>query len=153
MAERTARPGNSTTIGWSDDRGGTQQGDRPDRPAPARSTRPSSASLNSPPISRRSKENMSPYERSSLPTFLQAEEAGWEEVEGLVEALSPEQVEIPGYVPAWSVKDFLAHLAGWLAEAGQALERIRSGTFTDSDVDVDSRNDAFVDANRDQPLS
>ena len=96
---------------------------------------------------------MSPYERSSLPTFLQAEEAGWEEVEGLVEALSPEQAEIPGYLPAWSVKDFLAHLAGWLAEAGQALERIRSGTFTDSDVDVDSRNDAFVDANRDQPLS
>src|SRR2546426_1042289 len=96
---------------------------------------------------------MSPDKRSSLPDLLQAEEAEWEEVEGLVEALSPEQAEIPGYLPAWSVKDFLAHLAGWLAEAGQALERIRSGTFTDSDVDVDSRNDAFVDANRDQPLS
>ena len=96
---------------------------------------------------------MSQDEQSSLPTFLQAEEAEWEELEGLVEALSPEQAEIPGYLPRWSVKDFLAHLAGWLAEAGQALEQIRLGTFTDSDVDVDSLNDVFVEANRNQPLS
>jgi mycothiol maleylpyruvate isomerase-like protein len=96
---------------------------------------------------------MSPDEQSSLVDLLRAERAGWEELEGLVEALSPEQAEVSGYLPGWSVKDFLAHLAGWLAEAGQALERIRSGTFTDSDVDVDARNEAFVDANRDQPLS
>ncbi len=96
---------------------------------------------------------MSPDEQSSLPDLLQAEKAGWEELEGLVEALSPEQAEIPGYLPGWSVKDFLAHLAGWLAEAGQALEQIRSGSFTDGDVDVDSRNDTFVEANRDLPLS
>ena len=91
-------------------------------------------------------------EQKSLATFLQAEKAGWEELEGLVEGLSPEQAEIPGYLPRWSVKDFLAHLAGWLSEAGQALVQIRAGTFTESDLDVDSRNDAFVDANRDQPL-
>src|SRR6058998_444865 len=95
---------------------------------------------------------MSPDEQTSLPDLLQAEKAGWEELEGLVEALSPEQAEIPGYLPGWSVKDFLAHLAGWLAEAGQALEQIRLGTFTDGDVDVDARNEIFVDANRDQPL-
>ena len=96
---------------------------------------------------------MSPDEQISLPTFLQSERAGWEELDGLVETLSPEQAEVPGYLPKWSVKDFLAHLAGWLAEAGQALEQIRSGAFTDSDVDVDALNDTFVDANRDQPLS
>ncbi len=95
---------------------------------------------------------MSPDEQISLSTFLQSEKAGWEELEGLVEGLSPEQAEIPGYLPKWSVKDFLAHIAGWLAEAGQALEQIRSGTFTDSDVDVDALNNTFVDANRDQPL-
>jgi hypothetical protein len=33
------------------------------------------------------------------------------------------------------------------------LEQIRSGTFTDGDVDVDTLNDTFVEANRDQPLS
>ena len=96
---------------------------------------------------------MSRDEQISLPTFLQSEKAGWEELEGLVETLSPEQAEVPGYLPKWSVKDFLAHIAGWLAEAGQALEQIRSGTFTGSDVDVDALNDTFVEANREQPLS
>jgi hypothetical protein len=89
---------------------------------------------------------------TSLAEFLQAEEAGWEELQALVGSLSPEQTEMVGYLPGWSVKDFLAHLAGWLAEAGQALEQIRSGTFTDGNTDVDARNEAFVDANRDQPL-
>lgn len=96
---------------------------------------------------------MSPDEQTSLPDLLQAEKAGWEELESLIGTLHAGQAEVPGYLPGWSVKDFLAHLAGWLAEAGQALEQIRSGTFTDGDVDVDSRNEAFVDANRDQPLS
>jgi len=96
---------------------------------------------------------MGPDEGSSLTTFLQEEEAGWEELEGLVASLSPEQAEIAGYLPGWSVKDFLAHLAGWLAEAGQTLQQIKVGTFTESGVDVDALNDAFVDANRDQPLS
>ena len=96
---------------------------------------------------------MSPDTQSPLPDLLQAEEAEWEELDSLVEALSPEQAEIPGYLPGWSVKDFLAHLAGWLAEAGQTLQQIKVGTFTESGVDVDALNDAFVDANRDQPLS
>jgi hypothetical protein len=96
---------------------------------------------------------MSPDEQRSLATFLQAEKAGWEELESLVESLSPEQAEVSGFLPAWSVKDFLAHIAGWLAEASLALEQIKAGTFTDGDIDVDPRNDTFVDANRDQPLS
>jgi hypothetical protein len=96
---------------------------------------------------------MSRNEQGSLADFLQAEKAGWEELEGLVESLGPEQAEIPGYLPRWSVKDFLAHLAGWLAEASLALEQIKVGTFTDSDVDEDARNETFVEANRDQPLS
>ncbi|HYR64190.1 MAG TPA: maleylpyruvate isomerase N-terminal domain-containing protein [Actinomycetota bacterium] len=96
---------------------------------------------------------MSPDEQNSLPTFLQAEKAGWDELEGLVESLSPEQAETTGYLPGWSVKDFLAHVAGWLSEASLALEQIKAGTYTGGDVDVDARNDTFVDANRDQPLS
>lgn len=95
---------------------------------------------------------MSPDEQSSLPDLRQAEQAGWEELEGLVGTLTPEEAEVPGYLPGWSVKDFLAHVAGWHAEAGQALQQMRSGTFTDAGVDVDARNEAFVDANRDQPL-
>jgi mycothiol maleylpyruvate isomerase-like protein len=96
---------------------------------------------------------MSPGEQQSLPDFLKAEKAGWVELQGLVEALGPERAEISGLEPGWSVKDFLAHLAGWLAEAGQALEQIKSGTFTDNEVDEDARNKIFVDANRSQPMS
>jgi hypothetical protein len=87
-----------------------------------------------------------------MPTLLQAEKAAWEELEALVEPLSPGQAEIPGYLPGWSVKDFLAHLAGWLSEAGRALQQIRSGTYVENDADVDARNETFVEANRDQPL-
>lgn len=96
---------------------------------------------------------MNPDGQSSLPDLLRAEKAGWEELESLIRTLGPGQAETPGYLPGWSVKDFLAHVAGWLAEAGQALERIRSGTFTDGDVDVDARNEGFVEANRDEPMS
>jgi hypothetical protein len=90
---------------------------------------------------------------NSLATFLQKEEAGWEELESLLQSLSPEQVEIVGYLPGWSVKDCLAHLAGWLAEAGRTLGQIKAGSFTEGEVDVDARNETFIEANRDQPLS
>ena len=93
------------------------------------------------------------HDKMSVPTLLEAEQAGWEELEGLVEQLTPEQGLIPGYHPGWSVKDLLAHLAGWLAEAGMALEQDPSEILTEGTVDVDARNEAFVDANRDQPLS
>src|SRR5437879_12514487 len=93
---------------------------------------------------------MSPDEQISLSTFLQSEKAGWEELEGLVEGLSPEQAEIPGYVRKWSVKDFLARIAGWLAEAGQALEQMRSGRVTESDVDIEAMHGTVGEASRRQ---
>lgn len=92
-------------------------------------------------------------EQNSLSDLLQAEKTGWDELESLIEGLSPEQADLSGYLPEWSVKDFMAHLAGWLAEAGRVLQLIELGSFTDGDVDVDSRNDTYLEANRDQPLS
>ena len=93
------------------------------------------------------------HDEVSVANLLEAEKAGWEALEGLVKQLTPEQAMIPGLHPGWSVKDLLAHVAGWLAEAGAALERSGSETSTDGGVDVDARNEVFVDANRDQPLS
>ncbi len=95
---------------------------------------------------------MSPNNHNQLESLVEAERAGWEELESLVQTLSPAQAEIPGYEPEWSVKDFLAHLAGWLSAAGRTLEQIESGTYTPEDVDVDTRNENYVVANRDQPL-
>jgi hypothetical protein len=86
-------------------------------------------------------------------TLLEAEETGWETLEELVRQITPEQAVVPGYHPGWSVKDLLAHLAGWLAQAGAAVGQAPRGSGPENDVDVDARNQAFVDANRDQPLS
>jgi len=62
------------------------------------------------------------------------EQRCWGEFQALLSALSPEQAERPGYfLEGWSAKDLLAHIAGWLAEAGQVLEQVRVGTFTGRD--------------------
>ncbi len=95
---------------------------------------------------------MSPNHHNQLDDLVEEERAGWEELESLVQTISPAQAEIPGYVPGWSVKDFLAHLAGWLSAAGRTLEQIESGTYTPEDVDADARNEGYVEANREQPL-
>jgi Mycothiol maleylpyruvate isomerase N-terminal domain len=83
-----------------------------------------------------------------------AEDAGWVELNGLIESLTPAQMEEPGYFPeGWSVKDLMAHIGSWQAEAGQVLEQIRMGSFRDEPVDVDKMNAFFIEANQDLPLS
>jgi mycothiol maleylpyruvate isomerase-like protein len=85
--------------------------------------------------------------------LLRDEDAAWKELIDLLESLTPDQVEEPGYVPeGWSVKDLMAHIGSWAAEAGQMLERIRVGTYTDDRVDVDAMNARFYEANKDLPL-
>jgi hypothetical protein len=81
------------------------------------------------------------------------EDDGWAEVNGLVESLTREQAEEPGYYPKWSVKDLLAHLAAWMAEAARVLTQVHYGTFLKRDLDVDAMNEKFYEANRDLPLS
>ena len=90
------------------------------------------------------------------------EQRSWGEFQALLAFLSTEQAERPGYFSeGWSAKDLLAHVAGWLAEAGQVLEQVRVGTFTGSDeagvplgqvMDIEGRNAVFLEANRSQPL-
>ncbi|HEY3211426.1 MAG TPA: maleylpyruvate isomerase N-terminal domain-containing protein [Actinomycetota bacterium] len=86
--------------------------------------------------------------------LLMAEDVGWTEFLGLVESLTAEQMEEPGYfAEGWSVKDLLGHIGGWQAEAVQVLEQIRMGTYTPRRVDVDVFNKQFYQANKDLPLS
>ncbi|TMK85039.1 MAG: ClbS/DfsB family four-helix bundle protein [Actinobacteria bacterium] len=81
------------------------------------------------------------------------EDAGWKTMLDLVESLTPRQVEQEGYYPeGWSVKDMLAHIGNWQAEAGLVLQQIRLGTFRDDPVDVDAMNQRFFEANKDLPL-
>jgi hypothetical protein len=84
---------------------------------------------------------------------LEAERRGWYEVIALVRSLSPEECVEPGYYrdPDWSVRDLMAHLGTWLAEAEIQFERITAGTYEGHDVDIDALNAALLDAMAGQP--
>lgn len=84
---------------------------------------------------------------------LEAERAGWHELTTLVRSLVPDECLEPGYYeePDWTVRDVVAHLGTWLAEAEVQLERMSAGTYEGHDIDVDALNAAFLAAMRDQP--
>lgn len=85
--------------------------------------------------------------------LLLAEGSGWAELLGLVDSLSEEEALRPGYfAEGWSVKDMLAHIGTWLAEAGVILERIAVGTYRADEIDVDAMNERFLEAMKDIPL-
>jgi hypothetical protein len=83
----------------------------------------------------------------------QDEDAAWRVLIDVLESLTPEEMERPGYFPeGWSVKDLMAHIASWQAEAGMVLEQIRWGTHYDGRTNVDEMNRRFYEANKDLPL-
>lgn len=76
----------------------------------------------------------------------------WREIHDLVDSLSEPEQEVPGYFhEGWSVKDLLGHLGSWLAEAGVAMERVHGGTYRPGELDIDAKNEEFLQALR--PLS
>ncbi len=78
--------------------------------------------------------------------LLAAEDAGWDELHTLIESLSPEQAERPGYYPeGWSAKDALAHVGSWLAMSGAVLQQIREGTYRPHEIDIDALNQVFLE--------
>ena len=84
---------------------------------------------------------------------LAAERDGWYDVERLIRSLTPTECLVPGYYrdPDWTVRDVVAHLGTWLAEAGQQLERMVAGTYRGHDVDIDALNASFLEAMQGQP--
>jgi hypothetical protein len=86
-------------------------------------------------------------------TDLEAERRGWYEVADLVRSLTPDECLQPGYQrgPDWTVRDVVAHLGTWLAEAEVQFERIGAGTYEGHDVDIDGLNATFLAAMDGQP--
>ena len=84
---------------------------------------------------------------------IEAERAGWYELLALVRSLTPEECLEPGYYrdPDWSVRDLVAHLGTWLAEAQVQFERLNAGTYEGNDVDIDTLNAALLDGMVGQP--
>jgi hypothetical protein len=86
-------------------------------------------------------------------TEIEAERQGWYAIVDLVRSLTPEECLEPGYQrdPDWTVRDVVAHLGTWLAEAQVQFEQISAGTYEGHDVDVDALNAALLDAMQGQP--
>ena len=84
---------------------------------------------------------------------IDAERVGWYELLDLVRTLTPEERLEPGYYrdPDWSVRDLVAHLGTWLAEAQAQFERLTAGTYEGHDVDVDALNAALLEGMAGQP--
>ncbi|HLX35550.1 MAG TPA: maleylpyruvate isomerase N-terminal domain-containing protein [Candidatus Limnocylindrales bacterium] len=86
-------------------------------------------------------------------TEIEAERAGWYELAGLVRSLTPEECLVPGYYsdPPWTVREVVAHLGTWLAEAEVQFEQMVAGTYKAQPVDVDAMNAEFLSAMAGQP--
>ena len=94
-----------------------------------------------------------PREDDPYAAAIEAERQGWYELVELVRSLTPAEFLEPGYYrdPDWTVRDVVAHLGTWLAEAEVQLEQISAGTYEGHEVDVDALNAAFLAAMQDQP--
>ena len=78
----------------------------------------------------------------------------WGELHGLVDSLPRDKVEEPGYFrEGWSAKDLVAHIGGWLAQAGVVLERVRFGTYRPEEIDIDAINAATYAAMHEVPFN
>lgn len=85
-------------------------------------------------------------------TEFEAEREGWYSVTDLIRRLTPDECLEPGYYrdPDWTVRDVVAHVGTWLAEAETQLEQIKAGTYEGHEVDIDGLNQRFLAAMRDQ---
>jgi hypothetical protein len=72
--------------------------------------------------------------------LIREEDAAWAELWSLAASLSRERLEEDGYYEDWSVKDLLAHIGSWQAEASIMLERIRMGTYEPWTAEADPIN-------------
>lgn len=82
-----------------------------------------------------------------------AERRGWYEIVELVRSLTAEECLQPGYQtdPDWTVRDVVAHVGTWLAEAQVQFERMSAGTYEGHEVDIDALNAALLAGMHDQP--
>ena len=85
--------------------------------------------------------------------LLEKDDRGWAAFRKVLDGLSPEQMAEPGYNGDWSVKDLMAHVASWFAEAAMMLEQMRMGTYSRERLDVDGLNSQWFETWRDKDLS
>ncbi|MGH2444819.1 MAG: hypothetical protein ACRDGD_02085 [Candidatus Limnocylindria bacterium] len=84
---------------------------------------------------------------------LAGEADAWHRLHALIDGLTPELADVPGYFPeGWSAKDAIAHIGTWMAEGAQQLRQIAAGTHREGELDVDAANERYLAAMRDVPF-
>lgn len=84
--------------------------------------------------------------------LIELEDRAWAEFRAMIDRLSGAQIALVGYSEDWSVKDLMAHLGCWMAEASRVLGQIHNGTYTSWDHDVDELNHEWWETWRDADL-
>ncbi len=87
-----------------------------------------------------------PIPTSAYDAEIELEETGWTEITGLVARVTEEERSAPGYFvePDWSIRDLIAHLTAWFAEARLQLLDIAARTYIPHAFDIDARNAATL---------
>ena len=85
---------------------------------------------------------------------VELERARWKAITAFVELLSEDERRAPGYYrdPDWSVKDLIAHLGAWMAEARVQLLDIAARSYVPHEADVDAQNAATLAATQGRAL-
>jgi hypothetical protein len=87
------------------------------------------------------------------PRELPGEAEAWHRLHALIDRVTPEIADVPGYFEeGWTAKDAIAHLGTWMAEGARQLRQIAAGTYREGELDVDAANERFLAAMRDIPL-
>ena len=87
--------------------------------------------------------------------LLRREAEAWRRIDGLVEAMAPDDLVRPGYTAErWSVKDMMAHVAAWSNLAANILGEIAAGTWrghhvSDEPGGTDRLNSEWFERDRD----
>jgi len=93
--------------------------------------------------------NEAPADGRELP----GEAEAWLRLHALIDRVTPESAEIPGYFEeGWTAKDAIGHLGTWMARGAHMLRQIAAGTYREGEIDVDAENERFLEAMRDMPL-
>lgn len=82
---------------------------------------------------------------------LHREHESWDELWSLIRSMTPAERERPGYYADqdWSVKDMLAHIGTWMAEAAAIIAQVNANTHRPEELDIDAMNAQFLAAMRD----
>lgn len=66
--------------------------------------------------------------------LLREEAEGWQELNELIDRMTPEQVRVPGYTPdGWAVRDLMWHVARWSDDTARVLGEMAAGTWDGED--------------------